>query len=212
MNTRTRIGLILSVALVLACPGIAQAAPVTFGFAGTVVDVPADDPGGGIGFGSLISGQYTFDSAALDAISSLSSQGSYTSSGSGIGLSVTIGSLTYNLAGFLNIGISNDIGVDQYTLLALDSSLSVELFLEDLSALVFSSDALPLTPPSLSSFAIRDFHLIDTSFGDVQIDGTIDSLSCITGCGGGNPIPEPGTLALIVAGLLASPLRRRLMC
>ena len=43
---------------------------------------------------------------------------------------------------------------------------------------------------------------------DVGIQRCVQ-LACLQGCDGGNPVPEPGTLALLAAGLLAAALRRR---
>lgn len=193
------------VALALACA--AQAAPLTFGFTGTVTAVPVDESNSGIAFGDPFSGQYIFDSAVADAIAG-AAQGSYGSIGPGFGMSVQIGSNSYSLAGSLNVGVTNDVlGVDQYTVFASDGTLTLELFLEDSTGAVFASDALPGLPPPLGSFAVRDFHLIDTSLGELQIDGQIDSLTCLEGC----VVPEPGTLALLGAGLLAGALRRRLI-
>lgn len=201
---------LVGIAFAFACASPAQATPITFGFTGSVTQVPADDPGGGIAFGSAISGQYTFDSAALDGIAN-PAQATYLSSGPGFGLSVQIGANSYAVSGSLNVNVSNDVlGADQYGVLADDfTALSISLFLEDLSAVVFSSDTLPVVAPAIGSFAVRDFHLVDTSTGEVQIDGTIDTLTCLQGCDGGNPVPEPGTLALLAAGLLSAALRRR---
>ena len=191
--------------LALASTAIAQAVPITFGFSGSVTQVPADDPGGG----SAITGTYTFDDAVLDAIAD-PSQGSYASFGLPFGLSVQIGTNSYSLAGFLNIAVSDGVlGVDQYGVFAFDGGLTVSMLFTDLDAAVFASDALPSLPPTMAAFEVRDFHLSDTTLGDVQIDGQIDTLVCQAGC---NPVsvPEPGTSVLVVAGLLAGGLRRRL--
>lgn len=199
--------LLVGCTLALAAASLVQAAPITFGFSGTVTQIPAVDPGGGIGFGTEINGQYIFDDATLDAIAD-PSQSSYGVFGPPFGLSVTIGTNSYNLADFLNIGVSNDVlGIDQYSVLALGDSLTVSLLLEDLGGGVFSSDALPITPPLLGSFAVREFRLSDSNT-DVQIDGQIDALVCLAGCEQA-PVPVPGTLALLGVGLLVGGWRRR---
>lgn len=201
---------VIAFAFALADAAPAQATPITFGFTGLVTQVPADDPAGGVTVGSAISGQYTFDSAAVDGIAN-PAQASYLSSGPGFGLSVQIGANTYEVSGSLYVNVSNGVlAVDQYGVLADDfTALSISLLLEDWSAAVFGSDALPTIVPSLGSFVMRDFHLVDSSAGDVQIDGTIETLTCLQGCGGGSSIPEPGTLTLAGVGLLAAALRRR---
>ncbi len=62
----------IALALIAFCPSgalsPAAAIPITFGFTGSVTDVPVDDVGTGVGFGSAIEGSYTFESSAADLI------------------------------------------------------------------------------------------------------------------------------------------------
>ena len=191
-------------------PWPARGAALTFDFFGTVTQVPVDDFSTGIQPGDTITGQFTFDSTAVDGIGSPST-GSYTSSGASFGMSVTIGAgaLLFSESGLLNIGILDSF-VDQYTVTATSDILTLELFFQDNTGNTFSSDALPLLPPSLAGFAQRDFHLDQTNISgdETQVDGTIASLTC-SGCAASS-IPEPSTLCLLFTGaILFGGLRRR---
>jgi len=147
----------------LAAACTALAAPVTFSFTGTVTDDPF-----GLGFASF-AGSYTFESTAGDAAPSAST-GSYDSSGPGFGIAVDFdaGAATASVVGALNIGIANDFAgpVDQYTVTGLAGTVELGLFLEDLTATAFSSDALPQLPPDLADFGFRQFRWFDTDTND----------------------------------------------
>ena len=90
--------------------------------------------------------------------------------------------------------------VDLYAVTAVSDSgnLDMQLFLQDSSGNAFSSDHLPSIPPSLASFDLRDFHLIDQlTDGQVQLDGHISSLT--------DPIastPEPSLGAPFLAAIM----------
>ena len=186
-------------ALFLACFGArAFATPVTFGFTGSVTD----DPFGLSSFGAPISGSYTFDSTATDAIAADPASASYPSTGAGFGFSATVDGTPYAVSGTLSIGILNAF-VDQYLPTADDGTLTLGLFFEDATASAFFSDALPLAPPPLADFAFRQFRLFGT---DVEFLGTVDTLVCGASCS----VPEPGTLLLLLgAGLAGLASRRR---
>jgi len=79
-------GVLLGASLV---PWLAHADLVTFHFTGTVTQVPIDDFATGIAFGDSITGRFTFDSTALDAIAAPTA-GSYTSTGGAFGMTSTI--------------------------------------------------------------------------------------------------------------------------
>ena len=193
----------------LAClaGGEAQAVPIDFKFKGEVTSTffdPVDPFAGSIGLGTPFVGFYTFESTTPDAIAD-PSVGSYSNFGAPFGMSVNIGGVSFVTGEFLNIGVANDIGpgVDQYTVLGQEGtplvdpiSLSIEIFLEDPAGTASNSDALPLTPPELSSFARRDFFLdgIRTVGNDIfqfQIQGTLTALA----------LPEPSTGLLLTIGL-----------
>ena len=171
----------------------AHAGPITFNFMGTVSQVPIDDLGTGIQSGDSITGSFTFDSNAIDGIPD-STSASYTSTGAAYGLSADIGAgpVMFLISGSLNIGILNTF-IDQYTVSASSSLLTVDLLFEDDSATVFSSDGLPLSPPPLAGFGQRQFHLDQTDLAgdETQVDGTITFLTC-DACGA-QAAPEPST-------------------
>jgi hypothetical protein len=192
----------------------ARAAPVQFTLTGRVTDIPVNDTSLVVSPGDPILGSYTFESTTPDGAAS-ATEGSYTApSGAPYGLSVTIGGNPFSTQDFLNIGIAN-FGLlgDTYTVLACSpdvgcTDLELEIALRDIDGTAFSSDALPLTPPLLGLFEIRTFHVFALLVGnELQIEGAIDTLNCPT-CAP-TPIPEPGTLGLMVAGLVLCGLYHR---
>ena len=196
--------LLLGVSLAfLAAPWLARA-DVTFGFTGMVTQVPIDDLATGIQPDDAISGTFTFDPAAPDLISAPSS-GSYLSTGPAFGMTVSIDGLTFSDSGSLNIGILNSF-VDQYTVTASSALLSLELFFQDNSGTIFNSDSLPVTPPLLSAFAERDFHLDQTDAlgSETQVDGRITALTGSVV----STVPEPSFLALLFTAAVAFALYR----
>ena len=187
-------------ALLLGCVATtATSALLTFSFTGTV----NNDPFGLSSFGAPIVGSYSFDSTSADAIPDPTS-GSYTSNGAAFGFAATVDGTPFAVNGNLSVGIVNSF-VDQYLVTADDGTLRLELFLEDASGGAFSSDALPLAPPALAAFSVRQFRLF--GFGvDVEFGGTVDTLVCSASC---ESVPEPGTLLLLAAGLAGLAVRRR---
>ena len=193
---------LLLAALVAAClyGGTAVASPVTFSFAATLTD----DPFGLSSFGAPITGTFTFDSAAADAIAD-PSMGSFASNGVPYGFAVDVDGTSYAIDGRATVVTANDIGVDQYGVVAIDGGLTLELFLQDFTQTALSSDAQPLLP-SLAAFGSRRFELFadDTEFG-----GDLTSLVCTAGCAAPVAVPEPGSLLLIAVGAGAFAIRRR---
>jgi len=209
-----RFTMALALVVTLACASLTRAAPVQFTFTGSVTDIPVNETSLVVSPGDPIAGSYTFESTTPDGAAS-ATEGSYTSpSGAPYGMSATIGANPFSTNDFLNIGIANfGPSGDFHTVLACSpdvscADLEMEIALHDLDSTAFTSDALPLTPPDLSLFEIRDFHLFALIGGsELQIEGTIDTLTC-PACVP-TPIPEPGTIVLLASGLLLVSLYTR---
>lgn len=195
------------------------AAPITFGFTGSVTQTtfdPNDPFGGAITVGTAFSGSYTFESTAADA-NPFASNGSYMTFGAPYLFSVTIGTFNFATSDAVSIGTGNG-ATDQYSVLACAGGpfcfgSNASLFLEDLDGAAFGSDALPDTAPLLSAFEIAAFSFRGFIEGNqVEILGQLESLVCSAGCDPvGGPIPEPGSLILVGSALtlVAARLRRR---
>lgn len=197
---------LLALTLATAAAAVA-AAPVTFAFSGAVTS----DPFGLSTAGAPISGTYTFDSAAADAVAA-GQIGSFASSGPAFGFFAQVDGSSYAVPDAVTVNVANDIGVDQYGVIAQAGGLTLELFFEDGTQSAFGSDALPLLPPALAAFGWREFRLFGT---DVEFLGSIDALTCVAGCNTPAPLPAPGSLLLSAAALaclagLGGKQRRRL--
>ncbi len=177
--------------------------PVTFTFTGSVTS----DPFGLSSFGAPIEGRFTFDSAAVDAIASGDS-GSFTSNGPGYGFSVNVDGTQYAASRTVTVNTVDGPVVDQYGVIAQDAGLTLELFFEDATHTALASDALPLVPPSIAAFGLREFRLFNA---DAEFLGTADTLDCVAGCAGVSAVPEPASVQLTAAGLalLVALTRRR---
>src|SRR6059058_4841348 len=112
----------------LLAPWLSRAGPIAFNFTGTVSQVPIDDFATGIQFGDAITGSFTFDSTAADAIVAPTA-GSYTATGPAFGMTAVIGpgTLLFQVSGSMNIGILNSF-VYQYTGHASSTTLVLDLF------------------------------------------------------------------------------------
>jgi len=187
----------------------AQAAPVTYDFAG-VVDWDDAERGW-----SAFEGTFSFDSAAVDGVPDPSTA-AYAHAGAPWGLSVVFdGSVTVALSDSFNVLVSNDLGgSDQFGALAQDAAQTqaLTLTLWDFSQTLFTSDALPLPAGGLQ---LADFGWSAFSYESASgvLQGALTSLSCTLGCGGvvepPPAIPEPGSAWLLAMGLGALRLSRR---
>jgi hypothetical protein len=192
---------------------IAQASLVTFRFAGELIDPLPSQLNPPLGPGTPFSGTYSFESTTPDQNPSDPSFGSYVISA----YSITLLSRTYAYpiagdVGTISVGRGNSF----YQVTTLPEILSgpeinglvlgsAEIFGEGL----FTSDALPLTPPSLSGFLFPSPRVSMIFYGPMEptgigIVGTLSSLTVV---------PLPGALLLFGSGLLGLTglgIRRRL--
>ncbi len=200
----------------------ATAAPVTFQFAGQLTSVI----GGGLtaaGFsaGQSFVGSYTFESSSSDRFSS-ANLGDYRAL---TNLTATIGSYTVTLVPGIQqsaIAIWNNYESypngprDMYSVggevtgAAVNgvSPFSFGIDLTDPSHTAFDSDALPSSPPNLSSFATkRASFYFPGALGNSFLHGEIHSLTAV-------PIPAAvllfGTGLTALIGLGAGSRRRKL--
>lgn len=176
----------------MGCFGPAHGAPVTFAFTGTITD----DPFGLSSFGAPISGSFSFDAGVPDLIADPAT-GSFASVGPGFGFSVNVDGTLYPSFGAVTVNTADNIVAgDQYGVIATNALFSLEIFLQDSTAAALSSDALPPIPPALAGFDFRQFRL----FGDdAEFLGTVDTLTCLSGCT--VAVPEPGSAALVLLAL-----------
>ena len=181
--------------LLAAASATCGAAAVTFSFSGAVTS----DPFGVSSTGAPISGSFTFDSGATDAVSGVQT-GSFASIGPEFGFVATVDSNTFAVPGSVTVNVANNIGVDQYGVIGQSAGLTLELFMQDATASALASDALLLTPPSLGAFAFREVRLFGA---DAEFLGSIDALTCLSGCTPATPVPAPGSLLLGATALLA---------
>ncbi|MCS6296456.1 MAG: hypothetical protein H8K09_09500 [Nitrospira sp.] len=192
---------------VLATPGAAQAASMSFNFSGSVGSVSGGvfTPGGfgadGFSTSLPVSGGASFNTLTTDR-NAASNIGQYTNAIQNF--SVTVGTYFATFApgnSFIRVtnsapGAGNDIyelrvnglfgnPVNGYT------PTSFLLELTDPSGTIFSNDKLPAVPPSLSSFATSQFRLLFGS-ASTRVQGALTSL-----------VPLPAAVWLFGAGLIA---------
>jgi hypothetical protein len=197
------IGFALSAVFLAGAFNPAAATVITFSFTGQVTAVPLDEVGTGVDVGTPIEGSYTFESTAADLIAG-GTIASFQMAGAPYEFTVDIGGNVFGTSDALAINLFN-ASVDQYGVLACfgdlscSGDLSLSIFLEDGSGTALANDLLPVTPPTLTSFPVRDFHLVALVNGSqLQIDGRIDTLVCTEGCA--VPAPEPGLFVLFGTG------------
>lgn len=170
---------------------------VSYVYAGVVDN---DDAGRGwISF----TGQIAFDRFAVDVIPDPSTA-DYKFSNAPNGMNVTFN--TGDSVGFNNyfdILVTNNVGgTDQFGAQAHDGGApdSLGITLLDFNQLVFDSDALPLPAGglTLAPFQLSSFKY--ESAGGL-LSGHLTSLTCVAGCDAVPSVPEPDSLALVLAGL-----------
>ena len=199
----------LACVCVLVTVSAAHGSPVTFSYEGIVDSVGGFDPS----FindpaGATFSGTYTFDDNAPDGVAG-GANGAFV--GDALTLALAGSSFSFTPVSILTTNIP---GLDQYLVGYSDfSTTSLSIRLEDTQGTALATDALPITPPSLTPFDVRFFffQVLDAD-GNLLVDvnGTIQSLECTAGCEATPaPVPEPATLLLLGSGLAAAAVRRR---
>jgi len=190
--------------------GPAFAGTVVYNYTG-VVDYDEADRGW-----TAFTGQFTFDDTAADQIADPSTA-AYKMSGSPFGMNVVFdNSLAFSFNNVFDILVSNNLGgADQFGAQAHNAGSpdSLGLTLYDYTQAVFASDALPLPGGGLT-FAMFGWSEFKYESSGGMLNGRLTGLSCIAGCDAGtvptNPVPEPGSFALVLAGLgLLGGMQRR---
>jgi hypothetical protein len=210
-----------AVFLILGLACLCQADPIKIGFAG-LVDSVGDDYNllqGAVHSGDSISGFYIYDSSTSDSEPTNINLGFYQHSTSPYGMTITIAGLTFqtdpaNVDFAIAIRDNYNEPWDYYTVtsnsnLPLDNGLSIDALwwqLDDHSGTVFSSDALPLTPPDLSQWQGNALQVNGGSYpfpspGEKTLFGITGHVTDVW------LVPEPATLLLF--SLSALFLRKR---
>lgn len=176
---------------------VATAAPVTFSFTGVVSRVDTNVFPTVIA-GQTLSGSYTFESGTALSLPGNRYNDAITA------FSANLGSYNAVLGAGTNfITVTNNRSFDRYALSAPLNpvpgapglALRFRLELVDPSSGVFSNRALPMTPPSVSSFATNRWRLVfENANGKARIRGVLTSLTAV---------PLPAAVILFGAGLVA---------
>ena len=180
----------------------AVAAPVTFTFEGLLSFVsPALSSAFNIG--DSFAGSFTFENVTADIEPTSPTIGDYAPD---ISFSMSIGTRSFSSPSSTGRILILNASQDVYSANGLTSGNVVsgfapngwEFVLIDFDGTLLNSDVLPLTPPPLSLAEISDLELffVDTNGNSASIVGNLTSFALPTA-----PVPEPGTYALILAGL-----------
>jgi hypothetical protein len=187
---------VIPVAIVLFSTLTADAQVVTFNFTGTISYVPVELSGGPIAPGQTFSGSFTFDATATDEDPS-PVVGLYQNL---IAFEVSIPGAAYEATASPGLGpgsieiLDDEEGArDRYvadmqtpgqnligTAVSIGTLERLAIVLRDsVTHSAFSSDALPIVPPSLSDFPTGTalFLGFSTALGGLEIGGTLASLT-----------------------------------
>ncbi len=178
-----------------------HAEPITFDFTGTVVGA------GPFMAGDPVSGFFTFESTAPDFIGIDPAWGLY-----GVNtFYVQIGTYTASsgVPPLIEMEIRNSAGGDRFHIegilngpaIAGYTRSLIKLTLFDPTAIAFSTDSLPLVPPLLSAFSLKNFSLLMVGPAPLLPDLTFGSITSLT-LREQAPIPEPATIGLMTTGLI----------
>lgn len=198
-----RVSVSLTCSIVVSFAGIASAGPVTWDYAGEITSIRDDDNlfDGAITIGSPFSCYFTFESTTSDASPTTPTSGFFQDaiieSAGQIGDIMFLGAIE---PGTTLIRVLNTDDIDSYvahvSVNVLGQDAFVRLGFRDNSSAVFTSDLLPLIPPSLDTLDFTGFALA-TGAETFDNDGTLTTL-----------VPEPTTLALFGLGIISLFARR----
>jgi len=207
MGTRKTYPILFVTVLLTGATSRANAYPVTFEFSGTINSIGDPDGllDGSIVVGSPFAGTFTFESTMTDDLPGDAHRGLYTSPAppSSI-MSVSVGDYHF-------IGPSRELHVenwdkDSLVMRSYDFAsegfaiTNMRVFFLDLQGTAMASDALPLAPPALAPFEVRDFSISGNAGGTPRFSfgGNVTVLT-----------PEPVSLTPFALGALVL-LRRGL--
>ena len=184
----------------------ATAASITFNFTGAVTSVGSQVDGGSFSVNQLVTGSYTFESGTSNTGSGNTGTYNGALNGPSTNLNVTIGTYVASLAaGDNQIEVFNppSLSADRYRVDGVFSGSPVDSHnpkffrfeLENPSTNQFTGVLLPLTPPSVSSFAERTLRLVFENGGNSRT--VTVALSTLTA------VPLPAAVILFGAGLVA---------
>jgi hypothetical protein len=208
MKTVRSLLCVLTCCVIASAAPVAVAVPITFSFTGIVTNV--DSPlAVEFSLGESVVGSYTFESTTADIDPGDPTTGHYDNA-------ITAFTATFGGDYTVTQGLDNDIfvadglpGNDVYSLFLTNPTAptvaglslgALSIGLIDTDSSVFSSDALPLTPPNLSDFEIDSSGTIYLGSPNQTMDFQLTSLTLV---------PEPTTLALATLGLVGIGYRRR---
>ena len=194
---------VTSLCYVAIAPSRALGGLVTWQFAGEITSVT--DPDGSLGgvfsIGTPFSGMYTFESTTPDTFPDILDSGLY--EGAVTSISGMVGDVVFSAFSSSpgRIYVSDDNAGDGYSVsgatVFLGAPVAFGLRLGDSTGTIFSDNSLPLTPPDLRSLDNMLFLLVLEPDGDALV-GELTAL-----------VPDPTTLALLVAGALFVIRRKR---
>jgi len=217
MQTTTKIIFLLLLIFGFYVPA-ANAEQIEIRIAATVYNMFDDGNflGGKITNGSIIIGSYTYESTTQDSSLSDPTQGNYWHYSSPAGIFLTTGGFNFNTNSdninfLVSIG-NNASGQDNYLVrsynnLPLSESVGVggiSWQLDDYTATVFSSDALPTNVPILNQWQLNDL----TIDGGGWQGETWNGYGIHAEVTSAELVPEPGTLLLLTLGTFAIRKRR----
>jgi hypothetical protein len=208
--------------VMLGLVSVCLAEQIKIGFAGSVngISDPYNLLQGAVRQGAPISGFYIYDSATPDSEPGNTALGVYEYLTSPYGMSLSVGSLTFqtdstnvdfivglrdnynSTADFFSIGSYNNIGLD--TGVSIDS---IHWQLTDNTGNALSSDILPLVPPDLSLWQYGNYFSVmggkypfpsESEKTLFNFGGQIDSVWLV---------PEPASFGILILGAVLMRLR-----